>query len=273
MSDGPAAGAGPDAASRGRLQGHLRARRAEGRKLLVPYVTGGIRPDWLELVEALADGGADAIEIGLPFSDPAMDGPTIQEASVRSLKAGSTPTSILGQLRSRQFGVPLIAMTYYNLVFRAGHTRFAGACADAGVVATILPDLPLELAGDWIDKADAAGIENVLLVSPVTSDERLARLVAATRGFVYGVSVMGTTGERASLAATAGAVAARIKAATDKPALIGFGISTAVHALEATEIADGVVVASALMRRMLDGENVEAVASLVAEMRSALDGR
>jgi tryptophan synthase alpha chain len=240
-------------------------------KLLMPYVTAGVTPDWLELVDAVIDAGADAVEIGIPFSDPAIDGVTIQEASVVALHAGMTPASAIQQLKSRQYGVPLIAMTHYNLVYRYGHERFAADLAEAGGWATILPDLPFEHADQWLGAADAAGIENVLLAAPVTSDERLAMIVEKTGGFVYVVSTMGTTGARAGVDDAATVLARRVKAVTDKPAVVGFGISSADTAVTAAAEADGVIVASALMRRVLDGATVEHAAELVAEIRAGLD--
>lgn len=253
------------------LQASLKSRRAEGRKLLVPYVTAGIVPDWVDLVEALVDAGADAIEIGIPFSDPAMDGPTIQEASVIALAAGITPAGALDALRDREVGVPLVAMTYYNLVFRHGCERFAADMAAAGLSAAILPDLPFEAGDDWLAAADAHGIENVLLAAPVSSDERLAELARRTRGFLYAVSTMGTTGERAQLDDAAAILAGRVRAVSDVPVLIGFGISTPEHAVAACRAADGVVVASTLLRTLLNGGTVDDVAAQVAAMRAALD--
>lgn len=255
----------------GRLEAFLRARRDAGRKLLVPYVTGGL-PGWQDLLAAMAAAGADAIEVGLPFSDPVMDGPTIQEASARALAEGATPAGIVGALAGVDVGrVPLVAMTYYNVVFRAGHRRFAAGLAEAGVAGAIVPDLPLEESGDWEAEAAGAGVEAVLLAAPVTPDDRLAAICRRSRGFVYGVSVMGITGERASLAESAGVMAKRLKAATDKPAIVGFGVSTPDQAVEACAVADGVVVASALMRRHLDGASVDEVAAAVAALRAALD--
>jgi tryptophan synthase alpha chain len=253
------------------LEDHLSARLHAGRKLLVPYVTGGLGPDWLRLVEAVVAAGADAVEIGLPFSDPSIDGPTIQEASAKALASGATTVSVLDALSRVQLGVPLVAMTYYNLVFRAGHERFAADLAAAGLSGTIIPDLPPELADDWVARADDAGVANVLLVAPVTSDERIRLIVHQTRGFVYGVSVMGTTGERSSLSNSAAQVARRVKAQTSRPVLIGFGVSSPDHARNIAKDADGVVVASALMRRVLDGLDVDAAAELVVSMRAALD--
>jgi tryptophan synthase alpha chain len=255
----------------GPMEASLRRARDGGRKLLVPYVTGGIGDDWTAVVAALAGAGADAIEIGIPFSDPVMDGPTIQAASARSLERGTTPSAIVADLAGVDAGVPLVAMTYYNLVFRAGHRRFASELAGAGVSGVIVPDLPLEESGEWEADAAAAGIETVLLAAPVTPDDRLARIAARSRGFVYAVGLMGVTGERAAVASSAGLLARRLKSVTDMPVLIGFGISTPAHAVAAAEAADGVVVASALMRRYLDGASPDDLGAQVAELRDALD--
>ncbi|MFW2380740.1 MAG: tryptophan synthase subunit alpha [Acidimicrobiales bacterium] len=244
---------------------------ADRHRLLMPYVTAGVTPDWLELVDAVIDAGADAVEIGIPFSDPAIDGTTIQEATVVALEAGMTPAAAIQQLKSRRFGVPLIAMTHYNLVYRYGHERFASDLADAGGWATILPDLPFEHADEWLAAAGSAGLENVLLAAPVTSNERLQMIVEKTGGFVYVVSTMGTTGARAGVDDAATVLARRVKAITDKPAVVGFGISSAATAVTAATEADGVIVASALMRRVLDGSSVEEAAELVAEIRVGLD--
>lgn len=253
------------------LEAELRAKRDSGRKLLLPYVTAGIVPNWLDLVEALVDAGADALEIGIPFSDPAMDGPTIEAAGVMALDRGVTPQSILDELRERKIGVPLIAMTYYNLVFRYGHDRFAADLVAAGGSATILPDLPREMAGDWRQAARQHGLANILMAAPVTDDQRLLILANETEGFLYTVSTMGTTGERQTMDDAATKLASRIKAVSDTPAIVGFGISTPEHAVQATRGADGIIIASALMRKLIDGEGIESVAQLVSEIRVALD--
>jgi tryptophan synthase alpha chain len=253
------------------LEPHLRELRDGGRKLLVPYVTGGVRADWLDIARAMVEGGADALEIGLPFSDPVMDGPTIQEASSASLRRGTTPASVFAELRGADLGVPLVAMTYYNLVFRAGHRRFAEGLAAAGIAAAIVPDLCLEESVDWERDAAAAGIETVLLAAPVTPNDRLQELCARARGFVYGVGLMGVTGERTTIAASTKELAVRLKAATDRPVLMGFGISTPGQAAQVAADADGVIVASALMRAVLDGASPESVGALVRDLRSGLD--
>ena len=262
----------PDAPTEpGPLESALRSARAAGRKLLVPYVTGGYGDDWPDVVRAVADAGADAIEIGIPFSDPVMDGPVIQEASESALRAGATPVSILDGLRHLDAGVPLAVMTYYNLAFRMGHERFAAALTDAGVTAAILPDLPLEEVGPWAGAADAAGVETVLLAAPTAPDDRLPLVVARARGFVYAVGLLGVTGERADLAASSLVIARRLKAVTDKPVLVGVGVSSAEQAVEVASVADGVVIGSALMRRVLEGAGPEGAGAFVAEVRAALD--
>ena len=253
------------------VESRLRAIRDEGRKILVTYVTGGLGADWLETLDAMVVAGADLVEIGIPFSDPVMDGPTIQEASTRALAAGVTPASILDRLRTVDVPVPLVAMTYYNLVFRSGHVRFSTLLAEAGVRGAIIPDLPLEESGAWEAAAQQAGIEPVLLAAPVTPDDRMAELCRRSRGFVYGVNLMGVTGERASVSGSARVLAKRLKAVTDKPVVMGFGISSPAQAVAAAAEADGVVVASALMRILLDGGSPAHVGQAVAALRSALD--
>jgi len=254
-----------------KLEAHLRAQRETGRKLLVPYVTGGLGVDWLDVVEAVVDAGADAVEIGIPFSDPVMDGRTIQEASQRALDIGATPASIVADAARIDIGVPLVVMTYYNPVHHAGHERFASSLADAGIDGAIVPDLPLDELDGWADAADAAGVETVLLAAPTTTEERLRAICARSRGFVYGVSLMGVTGERARLASQAQEMGRRCKAVTDVPVLLGVGISNAAQAVEAAASADGVIVGSALVARLLRGGGPEDAHAFVRELRGALD--
>lgn len=256
----------------GELEDHLRAQRDAGRKLLVPYVTAGVRDDWVQILAAMADAGADAIEVGIPFSDPAMDGPTIQAASDVALRRATTPESAFSQLRrAGDTGVPLIAMTYYNLVFRFGHRRFAAEAADVGIRGVILPDVPLEEQGPWRPAGDQAGLDTIQLASPITPDDRLDSLCRASHGFVYGVNLMGVTGERAEVSARSGRLARRLKDITDVPVLMGFGVSTPEQAAETAAPADGVIVASALMRRALDGASPSDVGAQVGKLRAALD--
>lgn len=254
------------------LETHLRARRDEGRKLLLPYITGGYPVgEWPELIDGLAAVGADGIEVGIPFSDPVMDGPTIQESSNLALEAGANPMSILAEVAKTDPGIPLIAMTYYNICFRMGYERFAQSLLQSGISAAILPDLPLEEIGPWAEAADGAGVETVLLAAPTAPAERLPLIVERSRGFVYGVGLVGITGEREGLAASALEMARRLKAITDLPVLVGVGVSNAAQAAEICQVADGVIVGSAVIRRMLDSGRIDEAIEFVAELRSALD--
>ncbi len=253
------------------LETTLRARRDAGHKLLVPYVTGGLGRGWLDVVRAVAAAGADAIEVGIPFSDPVMDGRTIQEASQRAIEIGATPASIVDELADLDAGVPIAVMTYYNPVHHMGHERFAQRLAASGVDAAIVPDLPLDELNGWADAADDAGVETVLLAAPTTSDQRLHDICARSRGFVYGVALLGITGERSELAVEATEMGRRLKAVTDVPVLLGLGISNVEQAREAADAADGVIVGSALVRRLLDGGGPEQAAAFVAELRAGLD--
>ena len=255
----------------GLIEATLRAKRDAGHKLLVPYVTGGLGADWIEVVRAIAAAGADAIEIGIPFSDPLMDGPVIQEATHRALEQGATPMAVIGALRAVDAGVPLAVMTSYNIAFRAGHERFARSLVANGVSGAILPDLPVDELGEWAPAAASSGVETILLAAPTTPDDRLALICERSQGWVYGVGVLGVTGERDSLASSASVIAKRLKAHTDKPVLIGIGVSTAEQAIEACATADGVIVGSALVRRLLEGAGPDGAAAFVAELRAGLD--
>ncbi|HZM56578.1 MAG TPA: tryptophan synthase subunit alpha [Acidimicrobiales bacterium] len=255
----------------GLLESTLRARRDAGRKLLVPYLTGGLDDQWLVTLEALAGSGADAIEVGIPFSDPMIDGATIQEASLRALERGTTPDGILADLSRVEVGVPIVVMTYYNLIFRAGHARIAGLMSQSGVSGAIIPDLPLEEVGPWADAADRAGVATVLLVAPSTPLDRIGPICERSRGFVYAVGRMGVTGEQAVLAESARQVAERVTDATDLPVCVGIGVSTPEQAAAVCEVADGVVVGSALVRRLLEGGGPEGAAAFVSSLRRALD--
>lgn len=249
----------------------LQRRRDGGGKALVPYLTGGLGDDWLTAVQASADAGADAIEIGVPFSDPVMDGPTIQRANDAALAAGATPQALLDSLRDADVGVPTVVMTYANIAYRMGWDRFASSLARAGVSGCILPDICLEELGPWSSAADSAGVSTVLLAAPTTPDDRLGLICERSRGFVYAVGLLGVTGVRAELAASAKVIAARLKAVTGMAVLVGVGVGTPRQAVEACEVADGVVVGSAVVQRMLDGGGPEGIADLVGSFRAALD--
>lgn len=253
----------------GRLEGEFREKRAAGRKLLAPYITGGF-PGWQDAIRACAANGADAVELGVPFSDPVMDGPVIQQASQAALDAGITPLSILDEVPKLDVEIPLLVMTYYNLVHHDGHRRFAHRLVEAGVSGCIVPDLPLEESEPWCRAADHEGVETVMLAAPTAPDDRLPRVAARARGFLYSVGLLGVTGERDELAATATALAGRLKAITDVPVLVGVGVSNAAQAYEATRVADGVVQGASVVRRLMES-GPDAVGDYVAEVRSAID--
>ncbi len=253
------------------IEASFREKRAAGRKLLVPFITGGMSDDWLDAVRACADAGADAIEIGIPFSDPIMDGPVIQQASLAALQRGTTPISVMTALAEVDIDVPIVAMTSYNIAFRAGHERYAHLLSEHGLNGTILPDLPLEECDAWLKVADEFGLETVLLAAPTSPESRLRAIAERSRGWVYGVGTMGVTGERATLAATASEIAGRLKAVTDRPVLVGVGVSNAAQAQEVAAVADGVIVGASVVRRLLEGEGPEGVGTYVAELRAGLD--
>lgn len=251
------------------MEAELRAKREAGRKLLVPYVTGGLA-GWEESIRAAAAWGADAVEVGIPFSDPVMDGPVIQQASQLALEAGATPMGIIEAVSRLDAGIPVAVMCYYNTVFRAGHERFAKSLAAAGISGAIVPDLPLEESGDWAAAADAAGVETIMLAAPTAPDERLPRVCARARGFVYAVGLLGVTGERDALASTATTLARRLKLVTDVPVLIGVGVSNAAQAAEACKVADGVIQGASVVRRLMEG-GPDAVGDYISEVRRAID--
>jgi tryptophan synthase alpha chain len=253
------------------LEKELRARRDEGRKLLIPYLMGGMTEDWTQTLASVIAAGADAVEVGIPFSDPMMDGPVIQEAALQALARGVVPGEVLDGIGRAEAPAPIAVMTYYNIVFRAGHRRMARSLAAAGVSGAIVPDLPIEEIAPWAAEADEAGIDTVLLVAPSSPTDRVQRICARSRGFVYAVARMGVTGERTDLGHDAALVVERIRDQTDMPVCVGIGVSTPEQAAEVCEVADGVVVGSALVRRLLEGEGPDGAAAFVASFRDAID--
>ena len=253
------------------LEKELRARRERGRKLLIPYLMGGMTEDWAQSLAAVVAAGADAVEVGIPFSDPMMDGPVIQEAGLRSLTRGTVPQEVLDGIARAEAPVPVAVMTYYNIVFRAGHKRMARSLAAAGVSGAIVVDLPIEEIAPWATEADAAGIDTVLLVAPSSPPDRVERICARARGFVYAVARMGVTGERGDVGSDVAKVVERIRSCTDMPVCVGVGVSTPAQAAEVCEVADGVVVGSALVRRLLEGEGPDGAAAFVGSLREAID--
>jgi tryptophan synthase alpha chain len=247
---------------------------ANGRAALMPYLMGGFPTieESLRIGEAYADGGADLVELGVPFSDPLADGPVIHAAGTEALRAGATVAGVLEVCAHLSQRVPVVMMLYANLVFARGPEAFAAALAEAGASGLIVPDLPMEESGAVLAACDAAGVALVPLVAPTTPDERLAAIGARARGFVYTVSVTGTTGERAALSDRFGAVIQRAKQHTDVPVALGFGIGAPEQALQAAEAgADGVIVGSRLVRAAAEeADPAGAVRTLVEGFSAAL---
>jgi tryptophan synthase alpha chain len=244
------------------------------RAALMPYLMGGFPDVRLsqEIGEAYADAGADLVELGIPFSDPLADGPVIQAAGSRALAAGATVGAVLEVAGALAQRLPVVIMAYANLMLARGPGAFAADLAAAGVSGLIVPDLPLEEATETLEACDAAGVALVPLVAPTTPDERLGIIGARARGFLYTVSVTGTTGERAALSDAFEGVVERAKAHTDVPVALGFGIAGPEHARQAADAgADGVIVGSRLVRAA--GEAADppgAVRQLVGELADAL---
>ena len=244
---------------------------------IIPFITAG-DPDLdatLEFMKAMAPH-VGAIELGIPFSDPMADGPTIQKANVRALKSGTTLDGILDTVkRFKAFAsTPVVLMTYYNPVYHRGVDLFLGQAAKAGVDALIVVDLPLEEAGDYREACERHGVKTVFLAAPNTPDDRLKQLDEASTGYVYLVSRYGTTGARESLPATLGQLIGRAKTICTKPLAVGFGIATPEHAREVVKYgADGVIVGSALVR-IIEREGrgaLPGVVEVLAGMNRALN--
>jgi tryptophan synthase alpha chain len=245
-----------------------------GRAALMPYMMGGF-PDVAtsrRIAEAYADGGADLVELGVPFTDPLADGPVIQAAGNAALRAGATTHEVLAIGRALAERLPVVAMVYANLVLARGLERFVDELAAHDIAGLIVPDLPLEESDAVREACEASGLALVPLVAPTTPDERMARIGASARGFLYAVSVTGTTGERTALADAFAAIVGRAKASTDVPVALGFGIGTPEQAREAVKAgADGVIVGSRLVRAVAESDDpATAVHGLVKQFADAL---
>jgi tryptophan synthase alpha chain len=230
---------------------------ADKRAALMPYLMAGF-PTLEESVligEACVGAGADVLELGVPYSDPLADGPLIHAAGTRALAAGATMSGVLEVARALAPRVPVVLMCYANMVFAPGADAFVGRLARTGACGVIVPDLPLEESSELREACDSRGLALVPLVAPTTTGERLAAIGASARGFLYTVSVVGTTGERESLQARFADVVRRAKASTEVPVALGFGISTAAQARQAADAgADGVIVGTRLVRAAAEQE-------------------
>jgi tryptophan synthase alpha chain len=260
-----------------RLNEAFAAGRREGRALLMPFLVGGYPSDdaAVEIARACGGAGADVLEIGIPFSDPIMDGPVIQAAANEVLRrTPSTAAMIaLGGRMSAAAGTPAVVMTYYNLLFGMGLDRFASAVADAGLCGVIVPDLTVEESADWRKACAAAGIAPVFMASVTSPLERLKAIGEASEGFVYAASQLGVTGVRTAMSSRAQELVVRIREATDLPVAVGIGVSTPGHAAEVASYADGVIVGSALVKRVGEAQDPPSAAGeLVRALRDGIGG-
>jgi tryptophan synthase alpha chain len=251
--------------------------RAEGRAALVGYLPAGF-PDVDGAIEALCamvDAGCDVIEVGLPYSDPVMDGPTIQAAAQQALERGFRTADVLRTVEAvAATGAPTVVMTYWNPVERYGVDRFARDLAGAGGAGLITPDLVPDEADAWLGAAEEHGLDKVFLVAPSSTDERLRMTTAACRGFVYATAVMGVTGARRATSDLAAPLVTRTRAVTDLPVGVGLGVSDGGQAADVARFADGVIVGSAFVRRLLDAgaDRAGGLASLSELTRDLADG-
>lgn len=252
------------------LESALRRRIDAGGKAFVPYVTAGLFGVDADLLRGFEDAGADVLEVGVPFSDPVIDGVVIQEASRRALEAGFHPRDAIALVKEASLSIPVVLMTYLNPVLSMGPASFISAALDAGVSGTIIPDLPEDEAADWITDCRQAGLATIFLASPGTSNERLADVADAASGWIYCVTTYGVTGARQALDdVSSRSVVDALRPLTNHPLLVGVGISTPEHARAACEFADGVAVGSALVKPMLDG-NFDAALASAREFRAAV---
>jgi len=251
--------------------------RAEDRAALIGYLPAGFPSvaGAIDAMHAMVDGGVDAIEVGLPYSDPLLDGPTIQEAVDRALTAGVTTTDVMDTVRAvAAQGVPTMVMSYWNPIERFGVERFAHELASAGGVGVITADITPEEAGEWISASEPEGLARIFLVAPSSTTARIAITADAASGFVYAAAVMGVTGARDQVGSSARELVERTRAATSLPICVGLGVSSGRQAAEIAEFADGVIVGSAFVRALLDAPTpaagIDRVRALAVDLRSGV---
>jgi tryptophan synthase alpha chain len=264
----------------GRVAAAFGRAAAERRACLIAYLPAGFPsvPGAIAAATAVARAGADIVEIGLPYSDPLMDGPVIQEAVHRALEGGVHVTDVLSTVEAvSSEGVPVLVMTYWNPVDRYGVRAFARDLAGAGGSGLITPDLPPEEAGPWLDAAAELELDPVFLVAPSSSQRRIKLITAACRGFVYAASVMGITGARSAVGEAAAGLVDRVRQCTRLPVAVGLGVSSGAQAAEVAQYADGVIVGSAFVQRLLGAPDPQAgragVAELAAELADGVRGK
>ncbi|MEV7864777.1 tryptophan synthase subunit alpha [Streptomyces sp. NPDC088124] len=258
----------------GLLNDTLASARAENRAALIAYLPAGFPTvdGGIAAVKAVFDGGADIVEVGLPHSDPVLDGPVIQTADDIALRGGVKIADVMRTVREayEATGKPVLVMTYWNPIDRYGVERFTAELAEAGGAGCILPDLPVQESAVWREHAGKHGLATVFVVAPSSKDARLATITAAGSGFVYAASLMGVTGTRTSVGLEARNLVERTRATTDLPVCVGLGVSNAEHAAEVAGFADGVIVGSAFVKRMLDAPDPAAGLAAVRELAAEL---
>ena len=242
---------------------------SRGGKGFVPYVTAGLEGVDAGLLHEIEDAGADALEVGVPFSDPVMDGGVIQEASKRALESGFHVSDAFALVKEASLSIPVVLMTYLNPIIAHGHRRFLKDSIDSGVSGFIVPDLPVDEGKDWTAMCASEGLASVYLAAPGTDRQRLEKVAASSSGFVYCVSTYGVTGQRESLSETSGQLVAALRPLTERPLLVGVGISTPGQAEQAGSFSDGVIVGSALVRPLVEGDRQGAL-DAARSFRSAL---
>lgn len=254
--------------------------RAEKRAALIAYIPAGFPTikDCHRVVQAFIDGGVDAIEIGFPYSDPVMDGPTIQAAAVTALDNGTTAEDVLDALEvATKAGIPSVVMTYWNPIEKYGVNQFADAIAAHGGSGVIHPDITIEESSAWLAAAENAAINPIYVVAPSTSNERLAKVTAKAGGFIYAASIMGVTGARTSVLSAAEDLVARVRMVSDLPVAVGLGVSTREQAKDLARYADGVIVGSAFVKAILEAPNLDeglkAVTALARELSEGVRRR
>ncbi len=250
------------------LQDVFAAARAERRAALIGYLPSGFpdQQEGIELILAMVGGGVDIVEVGLPYSDPLMDGPTIQAAVDVALARGSSVARVLETVAAvAASGAATLVMSYWNPIERIGPGAFARRLHGAGGVGAITPDLTAEEAGAWVAATDAEGLDRVFLVAPSSTDARIRAVVGVSTGFVYAASTMGVTGARTSVGSAARGLVDRVRATTQLPVAVGLGVSSGAQAAEVAEYADGVIVGSAFVARILAAEDH---ATALADVRS-----
>ncbi|MHB1391077.1 MAG: tryptophan synthase subunit alpha [Thermoleophilia bacterium] len=241
--------------------------------VLMPYTTAGFPSldGCRRVMAAFLDGGADMIELGVPFSDPLADGPVVQASTQQALDLGVTPDDVLRLAREFSGRTPIVLLVYYNSIFAYGQERFIAAVADAGVDGLIVPDLPVDEAGEYIDICRAHGVDPILLIAPTTPDERISLIAAQASGFIYCVSVAGVTGARTDLSDQLPAFLRRIKNRTQVPLAVGFGVSTPEHAAVVASYADGVIIGSRLIKMVSDAPDIDTACRQVVDFLKSVN--